>query len=172
MGKRKKVGLTLFCPATTNENGISNGSYQWVQTYSQNISTRLIAATVNPTCAAGHSLVYSGQGLDTTYPYVAGKTMNDSPGITLDGGWDLVSVGDSASAWLMFNPNLTGSIWIPLKKVDWSWGGSVSRIPNDPGNDWEQAPNTSYSNPTPTVTSTTVFPTWTQNIKAVTGACQ
>lgn len=167
------AGVTFT--ATTNENGMNNGAYQWVQTYNQSKSTRLLAATTNPVCAAGHSLVYSGQGLDTTYPYIFGKTMNDSPGITLEAGWDLVTVSDSATAWLMFNPdpNVSTNIWVPLKKVDWSWGGSVERIANDPNNDWEPVPNTTYSNPTPTVTSTTSFPMWTQNIKPTpTGVCQ
>jgi hypothetical protein len=158
--------------ATTNENGISGGLYQWVQTYNESKLVHLISATTTPVCAAGHNLVISREGLDTTNPYIAGKTMNDSPKINLTANSDLITVNDSASAWLMFNPNLANSIWIPLKKVAWSWGGSVRHIPGDPGNFWEKVPDTTYSGPPPTASDTTSFPAWTLNVAPHTYVCQ
>ena len=98
--------------------------------------------------------------------------MSDSPRIELTASSDLIMVNDSASAWLMFNPNINNSIWVPLKKVTWSWGGSVRHIPDDPGNYWEKVPGTNYLSSTPTATDTTSFPHWTLNIAPHTFTCQ
>jgi hypothetical protein len=101
----------------------------------------------------------------------AGLAMNDTPDISLIIANDLVFVNDSAAAWLMFKPNLTNSIWVPLKKVDWSWAGNVRRIAGNPDNAWEVVPNT-LSYPAPTAATTTTFPVWSRNQKANTFQCQ
>src|SRR5262249_48855503 len=132
---RLRYGDPLVAPgvefqAEVDNNGI-DGSYQWVQIYSETKSVHLLVNATDPVCGAGGTLIRTGEGLDKTYPYHAGTYMADSPDIELLIGDDLVSVSDSASAWLMFKPNLPNAIWIPLKKLEWSWGGSVRRIPRD-----------------------------------------
>ena len=156
--------------ATSNNNGIT-GSYQWVQIYNESKTVRTKTAFTDPACGPGKTMSRAGSGLDVSYPYTSGLTMNDSPDITLVIESDLVTVNDSASAWLMFRPSLTNAIWVPLRKVDWSWGGSVRRIPDDPGNYWEKVPGTEYSNPEPTESATTTFPIWSRNVNSNVFVC-
>jgi hypothetical protein len=68
-------------------------------------------------------LTLSGMGLlDTSFPY---GLLYDSPSqpFALD---DLqVTVSDSFSMYLIFKSSLPDSIWVPLKKINWSWGGDA-----------------------------------------------
>ena len=150
--------------AQANNNGI-DGSYQWVQTYNESKSIHLIGQIDN--CTAGQTMIRNGEGLDVSYPYISGLSMNDSPNIRLLTTVDITTVNDSAKSWLMFKPNLTNSIWIPLKKIDWAWAGNARRNPNNPA-EWQLI---SYTDPNPTVTATT-FPEWTRNVSSNAFQCQ
>jgi hypothetical protein len=68
---------------------------------------------------------------------------------------DRVTINDSASAWLMFRPNLTDAIWVPIKKVNWSWEAEAMRVNNN--NEWQKV---SSSNPNPLEDSNLFFPEW------------
>ena len=77
--------------------------------------------------------------LDTSYPY-SGPTcgsketrlrMQDTPGDPLD---NFNSAFDDSrfSTYLMFRPGTDErkSIWVPLKRIDWGWRGSVTHLTN------------------------------------------
>ncbi len=150
--------------AQANNNGI-DGTYQWVQTYSESKSIHLIGQIDN--CNAGQTMIRIGEGVDVSYPYTSGLSMNDSPYIQLLTTVDRTIVNDSAKSWLMFKPNLSNSIWIPMKKVDWAWAADARRNPNNPS-EWQLI---SYTDPNPTVTAIS-FPEWTRNVSSNTFQCQ
>ena len=65
--------------------------------------------------------------LDTTYPYPGSIYMMDSPGISLYPDYKEAWDSNTFTSWLMFKPNgglLTGQ-WVPLRTVDWEWGGAA-----------------------------------------------
>lgn len=71
--------------------------------------------------------VWNDSGLDTQYPYETNFYAEDSPGQILLSkiiyGWKQASVVDTFNMYLMFKPSIAGSIWVPLKKIPWEWGG-------------------------------------------------
>jgi outer membrane biogenesis lipoprotein LolB len=142
--------------AQVDNNGIS-GSYHWVQTYVESKSLRLSSPLGN--CNAGQTMTRNQQGLDETYPYPSptssGLILEDSPRMSLISTNDRVTINDSASAWLMFRPNLTDAIWVPIKKVNWSWEAEAMRVNNN--NEWQKV---SSSNPNPLEDSNLFFPEW------------
>ena len=52
----------------------------------------------------------------------------DSPDVELKGIYSDVSTNESFVSYLMFNPQTTGSIWVPLRQVPWSWNASATRV--------------------------------------------
>lgn len=160
-GDQFAVGLRLE-HSTTFPSGVS-GTTQWVQTYNifrryQNLDDSWLRV--------------QGEGVDGTYPYPpAGpgslNVLIDSPRQQLTGvrngdiiySWKNVKVNDSAKTWVMFKPNTSNSIWVPLTLVNWSWRGDATKLVN--GN-WEK---TDEGVTGPTINPTLVFPTWNANVK-------
>lgn len=66
------------------------------------------------------------------------------------------------STWLMYKPDSTGAIFVPLRKIDWFWSGKATRS----GTTWSL---TASEKPSAALTSTTTvdFPEWTHNIDYV-----
>jgi hypothetical protein len=97
--------------------------------------------------------------LDGTYPYdtINKREVDDSPfqGVPPAGGGFRANVNDSFSMWLMFKPSGVGSVWVPLKKVDWQWQVSASSITGA----WVITPPTVEPS-NPTGDDTTDYPTW------------
>ena len=76
-------------------------------------------------------------GLDRYYPYPNGYCTADnvcavdSPGLQCPSNYDEIQADTSFQMWLMFRPNpdrYPGALWVPLKRVDWSWKGAAHRI--------------------------------------------
>jgi len=81
-------------------------------------------------------------GLDTYYP-----SLNyDSPTQELDTAYNQYTINDSFTTFLMFKPDgVPGtSIWVPLRKVNWSWGGTASFT----GSQWQGSNLFNSTNPT------------------------
>lgn len=126
------------------------GNFQWVQIVNATGGTRTVAATgevQRNNC---------GPALDTTYPYSSNITTEDSPAQELLPGFSARTRSDTFMITVMFRPSLVNSIWVPLAKVDWSWGFSATSV--DGGGTW------SISSATPAgvlaASPTTSFPTW------------
>ena len=135
-----------FSRTITVPSGFS-GSTQWVQ-----LTDPLRRRKLND----GTWQRWAGAGLDTNYPYNTGASTNDSPGTPLTSSYLNKTVSDSFEMYLMFKPSGTDTIWVPLKRTDWSWSGAASRS----GSNWSLD---SSSNPTPSTTDTTSHPVWTRN---------
>jgi hypothetical protein len=91
-------------------NGFS-GSYQWVQL------VRVDREAIDPTGTFRDQRI----GNDKTYPYSTDNITFDSPNQVLASDTQRMTIADRFSMYLMFQPNITGSIWVPLKKIDWGW---------------------------------------------------
>lgn len=63
------------------------------------------------------------------------------------------------STWLMYKPESTGAIFVPLCKIDWFWSGKATRS----GNTWLLTASDKPSS-APTSTETVKFPEWKSNI--------
>jgi hypothetical protein len=148
-------GIT-FSRSITVPSGFT-GETQWVQVIDS--TTR----TLTPN--GGSMLTLQGSGvLDTTYPYALGSSTNDSPGQGVNPcDFSDVSANDSFSMWLMFKPPGTGSIFVPLRKVNWSWSGSGGRIS---ACNWILSTSNHSTNPTDA--DSTDFPTWSTNVTSLT----
>ncbi len=72
---------------------------------------------------------------------------------------DELSISDSFETWLMFQSGLAGSSWVPLRKLQWSWGASV--LVTHP---YGQINNVGSGNITGI--PTTQFPSWSTEINA------
>lgn len=146
-GTFQTPGIT-FSSTLTMPAGFSGGRRQWVQTASPLRRRRL---------NNGVWQRWTGAGLDTQYPYWIGDATNDTPETPLENTFLEVSVNDGFEMWLMYQPDLTGAIWVPLRKLTWSWSGAASR---GSGDIWTL--NSSGKTVTPAV-DTTTFPIWTRN---------
>jgi len=95
-----------------------NGQTEWIQ-----VVTPLRRRKTN----AGVWQRWTGSGIDSTYPYWGSGDTNDSPAIPLDSSNNnnLIivekTVNDSYEMFLMFKPDVANGIWVPLRKVSWSW---------------------------------------------------
>ncbi|MGI9069599.1 MAG: hypothetical protein ACR2HX_24735 [Pyrinomonadaceae bacterium] len=100
---------------------------------------------------------WTGAGLDETFPYDSTASTNDSPRSgALTSSYLEYTTSDSFEMWLMFKPSGASSIWVPLRRVPWSWSGTTVRS----GATW------SLSSSSHSVTSdadSTAFPIWTYN---------
>jgi hypothetical protein len=115
----------------TNPSGAQGGSFLWVQLVGPiNITTReggIYAGTGVVACVPSSFATDPSPELDNTYPYASGPTMADAPAAQ---GLGPMYVGDVAGeekyaesflTYLMWNPNLPGSIPVPLGSVGWQW---------------------------------------------------
>lgn len=113
-------GISFHANATL-PNGFT-GDINWVQLVT---SSRRTKTPIN-----GQEQVLEGFGLDTTFPYGDPNTgeESDSPLQELSSPCDYssVSANDNFTMYLFFKPsNVPGtSIYVPLRKVDWSWSGT------------------------------------------------
>jgi hypothetical protein len=97
--------------------------------------------------------------LDTSYPYTNSASTSDSPASTLYFGPDHFSTAvasDQFTMWLMFQP--TGGQWVPLRAVNWAWGGCITNSPYG----WGLQYGTNTINPADF--STTTYPEWQSNV--------
>ncbi|CAN5691336.1 hypothetical protein BH20ACI4_BH20ACI4_23100 [soil metagenome] len=156
-------------PFVTNQAGIRfNGSVAlpsgvtgetiWVQVVNSSRRTR------RPN--GGREEILQGSGLDTEFPYGEPNTADeaDSPyePLEMPCNYVAVSANDSFSTYLLFKPQVTNgtSIYIPLKKVDWSWSGTGTRGLSC--SSWTLSNPTNTQNPTGM--DTTEHPEWVTNI--------
>lgn len=66
---------------------------------------------------------------DGQFPYssIPPPVTDDSPGESLTSDCVVVSADDAFSMYVIFKPSGTGSIWVPLRKVNWWWEGTAVR---------------------------------------------
>lgn len=100
-----------------------------------------------------------GAGLDRNFPYTSMARMSDSPGQGLPNHVHEAEVSDNFQTYLMFKPNTPNAIWVPIKKIEWSWGATATRVSE--GNNWTL---TSISKPAPSVSTTFEFPSWSRMV--------
>jgi hypothetical protein len=142
-----------------------SGSIQWVQV----INSFSLRYQAND----GSEIWYrwsDTNGLDGAYPYSSNVATEDSPGVSIDQGgancWvakNLTSTADF-DMWLEFQP--PGGHWVPLRKVNWSWGGGATLVGTDClPSDWtgENFTNT----PNPSDFETEEYARWTKLITNV-----
>jgi|GEM_PF-5289317 len=114
-GIRMDAGVTL-------PSGVS-GQTAWAQV----VNTRRTRTPVG-----GTQQVLQGIGLDGEFPDLPGELANeDSPLEPIDPClYTAVSVTDNFATWLMFKPQVSNvtTIYVPLKKVEWSWSGTATRV--------------------------------------------
>jgi len=108
----------------------------------------------------GKSQALEATGLDNVFPYGLGTSDDDMPDQGLETDWDKVTVNDSATMWFIFKPSGAGAIWVPLRKVDWSWEGTAHRVQ---GNEWTL--DTADNSENPSSVDTTEHPQWIHNIE-------
>src|SRR5262249_328901 len=132
-----------------------SGSTQWVQ---------LVTTSRGRTLNDNSTQTFSGSGLDTTYPYQATDSTEDSPGsIFSPCDFQSYSIDDSFTMWLMFQPVSANSIRVPLGSVRWSWSASAGRISTC---GWLLTSSSHSSNPSDA--DSTTFPEWSSNVTNIT----
>jgi hypothetical protein len=104
-----------------------------------------------------------GVGLDRTFPYSDHDSYTeDMPAQQLLEDVDMVELSDSASMYYMFRPAGADdqTIWVPLRVVGWSWGGTAHM--DSASGVWvlDSANNSQNPGSVDTITP----PTWTGNI--------
>lgn len=83
--------------------------------------------------AQGPGMEFYGDGLDgNEFSYHGGDpVLSDTPQVRTDRRIALsMWRNDSFKDWIMFKHKQAGSIWVPLKKVEWYWWGNASRSGN------------------------------------------
>jgi hypothetical protein len=142
----------------TLPSGVS-GEIIWVQVANTN-------RTRKPVNESEQTL--NGIGLDTQFPYEepnVGET-EDSPyqSLSVPCNYTSVSANDNFIMYLMFKPQISSgeSIYVPLRKIDWSWSGTGTR-----GVSCSSWVLTNANPTTPqnlTSEETTEFPEWVANV--------
>jgi hypothetical protein len=113
-------GIKIFHSLTTNS---LSGEWAWLQ----------LITSINRyrTCGTNVWMRSESAGLDGGFP-ASGTDPDfnflDIPGTEMVAS-DCESTRDDAfyTFW-MFKPSTSGAIWIPLKRVEWNWGGGAERI--------------------------------------------
>ena len=108
------------------------GGWNFTQTVKQTLA-------VTTTGNVGHNWSQNGvEVLDTTFgyepalpapPYTADTTEHiqaDMPSSSFNSPRTAVSRSDSFTTWTLFQPPGTGSVFVPLKSVKWSWKGDAT----------------------------------------------
>jgi hypothetical protein len=93
----------------------------------------------------------------------AGATLaysdDDSPYISCPVGYKKIEEhGADMDLYVMFQPSASGSIWVPLGKLQWGWSGVAESA--DGGSTWNKTSG-SYDTSNPSGSSTTESPEWT-----------
>jgi hypothetical protein len=130
------------------------GRTEWIQ-----IVTPLRRRKTN----AGVWQRWTGSGIDSAYPYWGSGDTNDSPAFPMDSsnndGLTIIerTLNDSYEMFLMFQPDVANSIWVPLRKVSWSWTADAT---------YDQSTITlvsSSQSTNPSDTDCLTHPQWTRN---------
>lgn len=134
----------------------SGGTWAWCQ-----LATPLIRRVKNST-----NIWYraTGSGLDKHFPYDASaldanRNALDRPGMSILDGLAEVDIQDSFEMYLMFMPPGASSIWIPIRQVNWVWGGRAVPI----NGLWDLVPGTGYKSNNPPDFETFAHPQWSDN---------
>jgi hypothetical protein len=137
--------------ATTNlviPSGFS-GDTQLVQIVD---STERLLVKIN-----GKKMRQSGEGvLDTSFPYGIDW---DAPKQPLDPDDVRAKATDSFTMYLVFKPSTPNSIWVPIRKVSWSWSGDGL---------YNGTLTASSHSPSQTGVDVTVHPQWSINVTSLT----
>ncbi|MGH9878694.1 MAG: hypothetical protein ACRD5H_13745, partial [Nitrososphaerales archaeon] len=140
-------GIKFETGGTINIPTDFNGSTQWVQL------VRVNREAIDPRGTFRDQRV----GNDVTYPYSTDSITFDSPSQVLVSDTQRMTIADRFSMYLMFQPNIAGSIWVPLKKIDWGW--NVVVVPTTFS--WRIE---SQSKTGPFITTTAEHQIWDKNI--------
>lgn len=110
-------------------------------------------------------------GIDTVYSYPFGGSgppnTNDSPGQSFS-SWVEVSIADTFSMYLMYNPGTEDSMWVPIARVDWKWNGGAYLDPAD--SEWKiisgsTAGTSDNGTNKPTIDYNPDHPEWSSNLQ-------
>lgn len=130
------------------------GEIVWVQL--GEVSATVLNDTV--IYSQGPGFQSDASGLDRPeFPYPSNPTLADTPILSVDRKVALnMWRSDVFRDWIMFKHKDDGSIWVPLKKVEWYWMGSASRV--GISGDWTLDSFDYEKNPK--AKDTDEFPTW------------
>jgi hypothetical protein len=155
-------GIT-FTASITKPSGM-DGDFYLVQ--------KINSASRSKTPVGGSQVTRSGTNLlDGTFHYGNANQSpdEDSPGISLSFAsnpcdYTQVAANDSFSMYLVYKPTVSGSsIYVPLRKLNWSWAGSGTTSNCIGSGSWSLS-NASPNTPTAISSSTTEeFPEWSGN---------
>ena len=110
-GCNASPGITFSLTNVVIPAGFS-GDTQLVQVANSTTRTKL---------RSGVMLTKSGTNLlDTTFPY---GILYDAPGEPFDPGDIQITANDSFTIYVIFKPSSANSVWVPIRKLSWSWAG-------------------------------------------------
>ena len=127
--------------------------------------TQIISTDSTLTTADLQTLRRIGTAVDggRYYPIQSTAQAQDSPYEPLHAVARSISRDDDFSMYLMWQSPLAGSIRVPLRRVDWSWGFAAS---STDGTTWSL--DSGYVSPNPTVQDTTDYPIWSDVLTNIT----
>ena len=156
------VGIAFVytnAPLDPNTTSSTYGQYfltQVVESFRQQYNVR------NPNCVGYQAEDQNGLDAGTPYQGTTGRDhceWTDAPDAVLSyASW--LTQAESFRSTLMFQPDCSGSISVPMYKVDWNWSGTART--NGPANSWVLVSGSPPVNPQPLLTEQ--FPTWTHTI--------
>jgi hypothetical protein len=139
------------------------GKTYWLQTVSYSNVKR---------ASNGETRTASGTGLDSIFPYSSNdpnsSSTSDAPAVCLrvcnDSSFSFTTMTTNFNAemWLIFKPDTSNSIYVPLKKVSWDWS-SVSTQGSDFLFTLTSKSFSAYT-PNTSIPYTTSFPEWNKLI--------
>lgn len=145
-----------FWGSVTPPEGFSGGSTAYFQVYDTVLRRRQRSSD------GVWERLTGGSVCDTWCPYPSmGLYADDTPGTVLQTTWSHKTLSDSASMYLMYKPSGT-AIWVPLRKVVWSWWGSCHRT--DELNNWSLDSSGHSADPSVNWTSE---PIWAANLTSL-----
>jgi len=112
------ISIEAQAVSPSNQSGtLQSGQYQWVQLISVDDVESFGAKQL--TCTGGTTA--STPALDTQYPYDTDLLMSDAPAFTFTSSAQTgMNVTENFETYLMWNPEVSTSIWVPLGLVRWS----------------------------------------------------
>jgi len=97
------------------------GETQYVQLVHTDARNEKHKEALNP------CLELNKKGLDKKYPYSPGPEATDAPGVPVTYMDLTIEVNHHYEMYLMFKPEGEGSIFVPLRVMDWDWIGIAKR---------------------------------------------
>jgi hypothetical protein len=116
-------------------NAPSGGSFYWAQ----------IILSDNASGIGSSYYTHSCVGLDNLFPYASGNQTSDSPNVGLDPRLTEMARVFEAHMYLMWKSSSTGSIYVPIGSVAWTFAGDA--VQNTSNGKWSKQ---AASNPTAT----------------------